>query len=141
MVVLLMRLNRAGADQRMISSSRLPAAAPNPKAPGNREETRAPRLAALLSVGVISCFYVLRIVGLVGSSWAVSPARLVSDALLTFPLAFAAVSVGQWLARRLGIADQSTPGLFARAGLIAGIFALFRLSASGSHPVLDRSFC
>src|SRR5207245_8396936 len=68
-----------------------------------------------------------------------SPARLVSDALLTFPLAFAAVSVGQWLARRLGIAEQSTPGLFARAGLIAGIFALFLLSASGPHQVLERA--
>jgi hypothetical protein len=60
--------------------------------------------------------------------------------LLTFPLGFAAVSVGQWLARRWGIAEQSAPGLCARAALIAGIFALFLAAASGPHQVLDRVF-
>jgi hypothetical protein len=124
----------------MIWSLRFPSAAPNPKATGNRGETRAPQLAALLSLGVISCFYGLRAVGLVTTSWAASLGHLVSDALLTFPLAFAAVSVGQWLARRLGIAEQSAPGLFARAALIAGIFALFLAAASGPHQVLDRAF-
>jgi hypothetical protein len=124
----------------MIRSLRFPSAAPNPQATGNRRETRAPRLAALLSLGVISCFYGLRAVGLVSTSWAVSLGHLVSDALLTLPLAFAAVSVGQWLAQRLGIAKQSAPGLFARAALIAGIFALFLASASGPHQVLDRAF-
>src|SRR6266851_7873541 len=124
----------------MIRSPRLPSTAPNPKATGNRGETRAPQLAALLSLGVISCFYGLRAVGLVSTSWAASLGHLVSDALLTFPLAFAAVGAGQWLARRLGIAEQSAPGLFARAALIAGIFALFLAIASGPHQVLDRAF-
>ena len=118
----------------------LPSAAPDPKATGNRGETRAPRLAALLSLGVIFCFYVLRAVGLVSNSWAASLGHLLSDALLTFPLAFAAVTVGQWLARRLGIAEGSASGLFARAALIAGIFALFLAAASGLHQVLDRAF-
>jgi hypothetical protein len=118
----------------------LPSAAPDPKATGNRGETRAPRLAALLSLGVIFCFYVLRAVGLVSNSWAASLGHLLSDALLTFPLAFAAVAVGQWLARRLGIAEGSASGLFARAALIAGIFALFLGAASGPHQVLDRAF-
>jgi hypothetical protein len=114
----------------------LPSAAPDPKATGNRGETRAPRLAALLSLGVISCFYVLRAVGLVSTSWAASLGHLLSDVLLTFPLAFAAIHVGQWLA----IAEGSASGLFARAALIAGIFALFLAAASGLHQVLDRAF-
>jgi hypothetical protein len=118
----------------------LSSAAPDPKATGNRGEKRAPQLAALLSLGVISYFYVLRAVGLIATSWAVSLGHLVSDALLTFPLAFAAVSAGQWLARRLEIAEQSALSLFARTALIAGIFALFLASASGPHQVLDRAF-
>ncbi len=120
----------------MTRSLRLPSAAPDPKATGKRGETRTPQLAALLSLGVISCFYGLRAVGLVRTGWAVSLGHLVSDALLTFPLAFAAVSVGQWLAQRWGIAGQSVPG----AALIAGIFALFLAAASGPHQVLDRAF-
>ena len=124
----------------MIRSLRLPSAAPDLKATDNRGETRAPQLAAFLSLGVISCFYVLRAVGLISTSWAASLGHLLSDVLLTFPLAFAAVTVGQWLARRLGIAEGSASGLFARAALIAGIFALFLAAASGPHQVLDRAF-
>jgi hypothetical protein len=124
----------------MIRGLRLPLAAPNPEAINNREETRTPQLAALLSLGVISCLYVLRAVGVVSTGWAASLGHLLSDVLLIFPLAFAAIRVGQWLARRLGIAEESASGLFARAALIAGIFALFLAAASGLHQVLDRAF-
>jgi len=119
----------------MIRGLHLPPAAPDPEAVNNRAETRTPQLAALLSLGVISCLYVLRAVGVVSTSWAASLGHLLSDVLLTFPLAFAAVTVGQWLARRLGIAEGSASGLFARAALIAGIFALFLAAASGPHQV------
>src|SRR5260370_1746402 len=124
----------------MIWRLRLPSAAPDPKATGYRGETRTPQLAAPLSLGVISCFYGLRAVGLVSTSWAASLGHLVSDALLTFPLAFAAVSVGQWLARRLRIAARSPPGLFARAALVAGLFALFLALVSCPRQVLDHAF-
>jgi hypothetical protein len=123
----------------MIRSLRLPLA-PNLKATGNRRETWAPQLAALLSLGVISCFYILRAVGVVSTSWAASLGHLLSDVLLTFPLAFAAICVDQWWARRLGIAEGSASGLLARAALIAGMFALFLAAASGLHQVLDRAF-
>jgi hypothetical protein len=52
----------------MIRSLRLPLAASNLKATGNPGEKRAPQLAALVSLGVISCFYGLRAVGLVSTS-------------------------------------------------------------------------
>jgi hypothetical protein len=124
----------------MIRGLRLPSAAPDPEAINNRVETRTPQLAALLSLGVISCFYVLRAVGLISTGWAAGLGHFLGDVLLTFPLAFAAIRVGQWWARRLGIAEGSASGLFARAALIAGIFALFLAAASGLHQVLDRAF-
>jgi hypothetical protein len=63
----------------MVRGLRLPSAAPNPEAVNNRGETGIPQLAALLSLGVISCFYVLRAVGLV--STAGPPVSVTSSAM------------------------------------------------------------
>jgi hypothetical protein len=121
-------------------SLRLPSAAPDTEAPNDRGETRAPQLAALLSCCVILWFYVLRSVGLASSNRGGGLGFILSDALLTFPLAFVAVKVSMWSARRWGTARQSMPELFARAALIAGMLALFLAVASGAHQFLDRTF-
>jgi hypothetical protein len=105
---------------------------------GDLLRSRALKLAGLFSAGVICCFYILRETGLFAGNWVASSGRFFSDALLIFPLALAAVTLGLRLSQRWRICSQSVSGLFVRSGLIAGIFALFLLATSWPHQILQR---
>ena len=111
--------------------------------PGARSawgKTRAFRLAALLSCCVILWFYGLRWAGLASSSPGVGLDHILGDALLTFSLAFVVVKVWLSSAPLRGPARQYTPQLFARAALIAGVFALLLVLVSSADQILDRAF-
>jgi hypothetical protein len=107
---------------------------------GDLLRSRALKLAGLFSAGVICCFYILRETGLFAGNWVASSGRFFSDALLIFPLALAAVTLGLRLSQRWRICSQSVSGLFVRSGLIAGIFALFLLATSWPHQILQRAY-
>jgi hypothetical protein len=97
-------------------------------------------LAGLLGIGALCWFFILREAGLIAGNRVASPRRFFSDAVLIFPLAFAAATIGQRLSQRWRICSQSVSGLFVRSGLIAGIFALFLAAASWPHQIFQRAY-
>jgi hypothetical protein len=118
----------------------LPPAALDPEAPSDRGTLNVPLLAAFLSCCVVLWFYVLRSVEPAISSRGGGLGLFLSDALLTFPLAFVAANAWLWATQKGATAQQFVIVTLARVALIAVIFAVFVASASCLHQLLDRAF-
>jgi hypothetical protein len=123
-----------------LQNLRLPSPALDPEAPSDRGTINVPRLAVFFSCCVVLWFYILGSVGPAISSRGGGLGLFLSDALLTFPLAFVAAKAWLWSTRERATAHQSVIVLLARAALIASIFAVFVASASCLHQLLDRAF-
>jgi hypothetical protein len=124
----------------MLRNLCLPSAALDPEAPSDQGKINVPRLAAFLSCCVALWFYILRSLGPATSGRGGGLGVFLGDALVTFPLAFVAAKAWLWSTRRRGTAQQSMIVLLMRAALMASICAVFLVSASCLHQVLDRAF-
>ncbi len=59
------------------------------------------------------------------------------DSFLTMPIALAAVWVGLWVARRIGLSEELSWHLPARAAVVSAVFLVFLMPSVGLHQRLD----
>jgi hypothetical protein len=92
-------------------------------------------LGALLAFGVVGWEQVLHTEA--GGLPLYQVLHWISDSLLALPLAVAAVWAGTRLANRRGIGRRRMPDLFARAILIAALFAVLLIPGGFIHEQFD----
>jgi hypothetical protein len=94
----------------------------------------------MLSLGIVVCLYGLDAAGLVdGDAWSGSLAHLLTNTLLVFPLAVAAIFISERLTRQWQPATVSAWTLLARAALISFVLALLLGATASLHVYLDQA--
>jgi hypothetical protein len=96
--------------------------------------------AALLSLGIVTWLHGLDAAGLVdGAAWSGGVAHLLTNTLLVFPLAVAAILFSERLTRQWQSATASAWTLLAKAALISFVLALGLGATAAFHVYLDQA--
>lgn len=117
--------------------------APSPKQargdPKQRQELLV--LSLVLGIGVVGWDYLVHLwIGATDDQGLAAVGHGVRDAVISLPMAFAAVGAGQWLARRLGLTGTGRSHALNRALVISLIFAVLVIPSVDLHRVIDGYF-
>lgn len=95
-------------------------------------------LSLVLSIGVVGWNYLVHLwIGAADHQGLAAVDHGVRDAVLSLPMAFAAVGAGQWLARRLGLTGTGPLHALNRASVISLVFAVLLIPSVSFHHVID----